>query len=145
MANDTQSGGRDITPPFQEEGVAAAFEAFETKEREALLELRALIFEVAAQNPQIGELVETLKWGQPAYLPKRVKVGTTIRLGIPKTGGFGLYTHCQTCVMGDFSSQHGSALKFDGNRGVLFEEGAQIPKEALCILIERALTYHLDK
>ena len=143
MANDAQIRGGRMKYPFQEQSVAAAFEAFNAEERAALLDLRVLIFDVAAQNPKIGELIETLKWGQPAYLPKKPKIGTTVRVGTPKTGGFGLYTHCQTSLMGDFSMQHGAELKFDGNRGVLFESGADIPEEAMRILIERALTYHL--
>lgn len=95
------------------------------------------------EDKAVGALVETLKWGQPAYLPAKAKIGTTIRLGVPKTGGFGMYTHCQTSLISDFSTQFGDELQFEGNRGVLFMSGADIPEEPLRILIARALTYHL--
>lgn len=145
MANDAQIRGGNLGPIFDDPNVAAAFEAFPEAARVPLLAIRRMIFEVAAQTPEIGALIETLKWGQPAYLPAKPKIGTTIRLGVPKGGGFALYTHCQTSLMGDFSAEHGAELTFDGTRGVLFETGAQIPETALSILIKRAFTYHLNK
>ena len=45
--------------------------------RDALLELRALILEVALETEAVGRLEETLKWGQPSYLTPATKSGTT--------------------------------------------------------------------
>lgn len=56
------------TRPFADPAVKAVFDAYPRSMRADLLALRALIFEAAA-HPAIGPLVETLKWGQPAYLP----------------------------------------------------------------------------
>ncbi|SMR81970.1 protein of unknown function (DU1801) [Aliiroseovarius halocynthiae] len=123
--------------------VQAAFDAFEPSARRGLLALRRMIFEVAREDAAIGPLEETLKWGQPAYLTSHSKSGTTVRLGIPKSGGIAIYTHCQTSVMSDVRALFPKSLKFDGNRAVIFEDPADIPHDAVALLIRRALTYHL--
>ncbi|WP_227421470.1 DUF1801 domain-containing protein [Pacificispira spongiicola] len=130
----------DPARPFQSPDVEAAFDAFPEPARGTLLALRALIFEVAAETPGVGAIEETLKWGQPAYLTPETKSGTTIRLGMPKTGGAALYTHCQTTVMSDFRALFPGEFTFDGNRAVLFDTSADIEK--LRMLIRHALTYH---
>jgi hypothetical protein len=44
------------------------------------LVLRRLIFEVAAETAGLGEIEETLKWGQPSYLTTQSGSGSTIRI-----------------------------------------------------------------
>lgn len=121
---------------FADEKVAAVFAGFPADVRAGVLALRRRIFAVAAREGIVLE--EALRWGQPAYLTPK---GTTIRLGQPKTGGFALYTHCQTTVMADFRAICPD-LAFEGNRAVHFGPEAA-PPDALDILITRALTYHL--
>ncbi len=70
--------------PFDDPKVASVFDNFPKADRKGLLKLRALIFETAAQTRGVGQLNETLKWGQPAYLTPVSKSGSTIRLGLPK-------------------------------------------------------------
>jgi hypothetical protein len=41
-------------------------------------------------TPGVGALHETLKWGQPAYLTPETRSGTTLRLGVPKSGGYAI-------------------------------------------------------
>jgi hypothetical protein len=65
---------------FADPEVAAVFEAYSPALRRRLLHLRALIFAAAADLPGTGGLVETLKWGQPAYLTVKPKTGSTIRI-----------------------------------------------------------------
>lgn len=132
-------------PEISDRGVAAAFAAFPTEVRGEMLALRDLIFDVASGIPEVGPLEETLKWGQPAYLTSTTKAGTTIRLGLPKQGGFALYTHCQSTVMSDMQANFPGAFTFEGNRGVLFTAGAAVPEAPLRVLIRSALTYHLNK
>ncbi len=115
--------------------VAAAFAAFPAEVRAGLLGLRARIFGIAlAENIP---LEEALRWGQPAYLAPK---GSTIRLGVPKTGGFAIYTHCQSSLMSDFRALCPD-LNFEGNRAVHFLAG-ETPPEAIDMLIRAALTYH---
>ena len=130
-------------PPFQDPQVAAAFAAFPAAERADLLLLRDLIFDVAARTPGVGHIKETLKWGQPAYLTPESKSGTSLRLGLPKTGGFALYVHCQTSLIADFRALFPGELTYEGNRAILFETGTDTSDTLIALLIANALTYHL--
>ena len=137
------SADMTLITPFDDPNVEHAFAAFPEAERPKLLELRELIFEVAAETEGVGALDETLKWGQPAYLTPETKSGTTIRLGLPKSGGFAIYTHCQTTVMSEFQAIFPEDFIFDGNRALHLTTKADLPRDRLALLIQRALTYHL--
>ncbi|MEP5760732.1 MAG: DUF1801 domain-containing protein [Litoreibacter sp.] len=128
---------------FHSSAVADKFETFPEDARVGLLTLRELIFDVAAAHPEVGPIEETLKWGQPSYLTPKTKSGSTIRLGAPKTGGFGIYTHCQTTIMSDFQHLFPSDFSYEGNRAVHFAPDAIVDKDKLRLLIASALTYHL--
>jgi len=88
--------------PFPNDAVRAVFDAVPDTDRAGMLRLRALIFEVAADLETVPSVTEDLRWGQPAYLTP-AKIGSTIRLGQPKSGGFALYAHCQTTIISDFA------------------------------------------
>lgn len=135
----------DVAPPFQSQDVAQVFAGYPDADRAKLIELRGAIFDEAARLPEVGAVVECLKWGQPAYLTPETKSGSTIRLGTVKAGGIGLFTHCQTSLISDFQSTVGQGLRFDGNRAVLFSSADELPKAQLRSLIRSALTYHLNK
>ena len=72
--------------PFSSPRVAQVFDSYPPALRTRLLALRALIFEVAASTPGVGELEETLKWGEPAYLTTQSKSGSTVRIAWQPTG-----------------------------------------------------------
>lgn len=133
----------DPIPPFSSPAVAAKFAAFPQPERNGLLALRQLIFDVARDTPGVGRIEETLKWGQPAYLTPETKSGSTIRLGLPRQGGFAIYTHCQTTILSDFQSLFPDGLVFEGNRAIHFAHDQELPLDRLRLLIANALTYHL--
>jgi len=130
--------------PFSTPAVAAAFDAFPGSAREGLLCLRDLIFEEAWNLPQIGRVEETLKWGQPAYLTPDVRAASTLRLGVPKAGGFALFAHCQTTIISSFAANFSGLDRIDGNRAILFDDPSQIAPARHGILIRHALTYHLQ-
>ena len=102
--------------------------------------LREMIFATAAETPGVGALTETLKWGQPAYLTEQTKSGSTIRLGVPKSGGYAIYAHCHTSIIPDFQAAFPD-LTYEGARGVHFP-AEQLPPEEVAALIRSALTYH---
>ncbi|PHQ97739.1 MAG: hypothetical protein COB40_03490 [Marinosulfonomonas sp.] len=129
--------------PFDDPKVASVFDNFPNTDRKGLLKLRALIFEIAAQTQGVGQLHETLKWGQPAYLTPVTKSGSTIRLGLPKTGGFAIYTNCQTTILSEFQHMFPDGFKYENNRAIHFNPGDKLPLDKLELLIRRALTYHL--
>lgn len=119
-----------------DDSIAAAFTRFPEDVRAPLQHLRARIFAVA-QAAGIS-LEEALRWGQPAYLAPK---GSTIRLGVPKTGGYALFTHCQSSLMADFRAVC-PELQYDGNRAVHFSAN-ETPPAAIDLLIKAALTYHM--
>ncbi len=125
--------------------VRAVVDAAPPPARDGLLALRALILRVAADLPQVGRIHEALRWGEPAYLTPDTRSGSTIRIGLPRSGGFALYCNCQTSLIADFRDQMGSAFRYEGNRAVLFRDPADIDPDRLGILIARALTWHSRK
>ena len=68
------------TEPLGDASVEAAFAAYPKPLRGRLLTVRSLILGTAREIAGVGPLVECLKWGQPAYLPARPRIDTTVRL-----------------------------------------------------------------
>jgi len=119
------------------------FKELSSAERDGLLCLRELIFDVAESDPLIGTIEETLRWNQPSYLTSETKSGTIIRLGLSKQGSFALFIHCRTTLMAEFRSSFPEGVTFNGNRAIIFKTGNVLPEVPLRLLIKRALTYHL--
>ena len=131
------------TIPFASPAVADAFANFPQSARNALLDLRELIFSTAADLPDVGPLVEELRWGQPAYLTLASKSGSTLRLGMTRSGDFALFAHCQTTIISRFRDHFEDEFRFDGNRAVLFRNAQDVKPVLLRSLISDALRYHL--
>lgn len=129
--------------PAMDPKVADVFAGFDDGAKQGLTLLRRLIFEVAEDTKGVGHVAEVLRWGQPSYVTPVTKSGSTIRLGVPKTGGFAIFTHCQTTIMSDFAATFPGWDRFDGNRAVLFEDAKDIDTHRHGLLIKAALTYHL--
>lgn len=127
--------------------VAAAYDALPAKLRTYLLSLRTMILKVAADDPRVGPVTETLKWGQPAYLTEATKSGTTIRLGFSKKSPdiAMLFVHCQTSLVGQWRDLYDDILSFEGNRAILLDLGKPRPDAPLRHCIAMALTYHSNK
>ncbi len=127
--------------------VAEVFAGYSDAVRPKLLELRDLIFETAAESEVVGELTETLKWGEPAYLTEASRSGTTIRIGwkAERPEQYGLYVHCQTNLVDTFRALFPQELRLQGNRAILFDRSEDLPREALSLCIAMALTYHRKK
>lgn len=149
---------------FEDANVKAVFDGFAPAVRKDALWLRGLIFDTAAglggeagggagAGAGAGEIIETLKWGQPAYLPKRPRVGTTIRIGalggVGAAGGaggegqFAMFVHCQTTLIETYRERYGGDLVLQGNRAVVFTAGQRVAEDVLRHCIGLALTYHL--
>ena len=123
------------------------FDAYPKRIRLKLMFLRRLIFDVAARTAGVGELEETLKWGQPSYLTTQSKSGSLIRIDRVKSraGTYAMYFHCQTTLVDTFKELYHDKFRFEGNRSLLFNENDKIPVAELSHCIALALTYHLDK
>jgi hypothetical protein len=125
----------------------AAIGAHPKATRDTLLALRKLILATAAKTEGVGALVETLKWGEPAYLPKAPRVGTTVRINALKgsPGKVAVFFHCQTSLVAAFRERYPDVLKFEGNRAIVLPIAKALPMKALKHCIAMALTYHLRK
>ena len=125
--------------------VRAVFEAQPPALRDALLELRGHVLEAAMESGRVGDLVETLKWGEPAYLPKKARVGTTVRINAVKGSAdrYGAYFHCQTTLLESFRHLYRDAFSYEGSRAIFFRLGEAYPVDALRHCLTLALTYHL--
>ena len=126
--------------------VDAVFGAYPEPLKAKLLALRRLILDTAAATKGVGELQETLKWGQPSYLTAATKSGSTIRIDQMKASAnqYAVYFHCQTDLVATFRQLY-PKLTYAGNRAVIFNADDAIPEAALRHCVALALTYHLRK
>ncbi len=125
--------------------ISTALAAYPPAVRKRLRQLRQIILRTA-QSLDIGEVVETTKWGEPAYLPKKPRVGTTIRIGTKRGDAttYRLYVNCQTTLVQTFMTLF-PELVYEGNRAVIFDVAEQPPLEVVSMMVATALTYHLRK
>lgn len=130
-----------------ENEVKQKFSSYPDQIKPKMESLRNLIYEVAQTTEGVGELEETLKWGEPAYLTSQTKSGTTVRIDWkPKSPDqIGMYVSCNTTLISTFRTMFADDLKFEGNRAIVFPVDKPIPKKQLMICIQMALRYHLDK
>jgi uncharacterized protein YdhG (YjbR/CyaY superfamily) len=124
--------------------VARVFDACPAHMRRKLLALRELIFRTAAATEGVGELEETLKWGEPAYLTSATGSGSTIRIAWKKKrpNEYAIYFNCQTSLVADFRTLFPNDFRFEGQRALVFHESDAIPRDALQFCIAAALTRH---
>jgi hypothetical protein len=127
--------------------VAQTYAAYPPPLRRRLLSLRRLVLDTAAATPGVGELEETLKWGEPAYLTSASKSGSTIRLGPVKSSPsqYALYFNCKTTLVDTFRTLFPQELRYEGNRAIVLDSADAVPREALAFCIQAALTYHKRK
>ena len=131
---------------FTDPRVAAVFDSYPKATRQRLLALRKLIFDTAARTNGVGELEETLKWGQPSYLTTATKSGSTIRIDGIKGNDtrYAVYFICHTNLVERFRELYPAALRFEGNRAIVLDVKEPIPAEELSHCIAMALTYQLQ-
>jgi hypothetical protein len=129
--------------PITNPAVAKAFEAYPPNMRRKLLALRKLILQTAAATEGVGELDETLKWGEPAYLTAASGSGSTVRIDwkASKPNQYAMYFNCQTTLVETFKSLFPREFSYEGNRAIVFKESEPIPKDALAFCVSAALTY----
>lgn len=132
-------------PPVTD-GVAQVIASYPREVRDCFLQVRGMVFETAGRL-DVGPLLETLKWGEPAYLTAISKTGTTLRLAWKPAypGQLGLYVNCQTPLIEAFRTEFPTHFCFTGNRGVLIACSEPLPEQPLIDMIAATLTYHRNK
>ena len=125
--------------------VAASLEACPAAARAHLTGLRTLIFETAAELPEVGALTETLKWGQPSYLTEATKSGSTIRLAAGDNGRPALFVHCATDLIEQFRTFYPDTFDYQGKRALVIKGDPGVVEAELRHCIALALTYKLRR
>ena len=127
--------------------IGGVFAGYPPAVRRKLEKLRRLILDTARATDGVGPLQETLKWGQPSYLPAESGSGTTVRIDRVKDepGRYAMYFHCQTNLVSTFRQMYPTELRYGGNRSILFEQDETVDEAALKHCIALALTYHKRK
>jgi hypothetical protein len=132
---------RDMTA-----SVATVFAGFPEAKRRALLVARDLILAAAAGDPRVGEVTETLKWGEPAYLTKTTRSGSTLRLGLTAgTKAPAMFVNCRTTLVGEIRDRYGDRFRYEGTRGIILPMEIGDQAEAVRHAAHLALTYHLRR
>lgn len=129
---------------FENSDVAEIFNAYPQSIRKKMLFLRQLIFDTAMEIDGLGQVNETLKWGEPSYI---VKGGSTVRMDWKRSSPaqYALYFHCRTRLVDTFREIYRDKFRFEGNRAIIFSENDEIPVEELKHCIALSLTYHKRK
>ena len=126
--------------------VAAVFNSYPHHIKSKIFFLRQLIFETAELIEGIGEIDETLKWGEPSYLTTESKIGSTIRIAWKESQKeqYSIFFKCTANLVPAFKQKFPQKFKFGGNRSIDFNLNDDVPVKELkqCIA---ALTYHRNK
>jgi hypothetical protein len=133
--------------PIKNALAAKALAAYPPGMRRKLMRLRRLILDTAARTDGVGEIEETVKWGEPAYVTSKSKSGSTVRIGWKKSkpSQYAVYFNCQTMLVDTFRTLFPNDFKYEGNRAIVFGEDDVVPVRELSFCIAAALTYHRDK
>jgi hypothetical protein len=104
-----------------------------------ILELRNLVFSVA-KDLGLGEIAETLKWGEPSY---QVKNGSPVRIDWKSKypDKYFLFFHCQTKLVDTFRELYSESLEFEGNRAIVLYVNKDLPKQVIRHCLELAMRY----
>jgi len=127
--------------------VQQVYDGYEGVVGERLRELRTIVLDVAAQTNGVGEVEECLKWGQPSFVTKRLKSGSTVRIDAIKDepNHVAMYFICTTTLVDDFRVMYPDTFDYRGNRALVFDVNEAFPDNELRHCIAMALTYNLKK
>lgn len=126
---------------IKNQAVSEVFASYPPLARKKLFALRKLIYEVAAQDKNIGELEECLKWGEPAYLAKN---GSAVRINWKASSPEKLfvYFNCKTSLIETFKELYGDIFCYQGKRALEFNVSEDVPLVPLRHCITLSLNYH---
>ena len=136
-----------VSKKIKNSDVAAIFNSYPPKIRKKLMFLRQLILDTAASISGVGQIEETLKWGEPSYLTPKTKSGSTIRIDWKESqqDQYAMFFKCTANLIPAFKEKFPNEFKYGGNRSIIFKVDDQIPVEELKSCISLALTYHRNK
>ena len=104
-------------------------------------DLRALIIEAARETEGVGELAESLKWGEPSFTPAKPRIGSSVRLAIRDDETVAMLFICHTNLVDRFRELYPDTFAFEGNRALVFRADEPVPAAETKHCIAMALTY----
>ena len=124
--------------------VDSVFENYPDDVRDKLLLIRNIIIDAAKEAPEIENLEETLKWGEPSYLAKH---GSTVRIDwkAKNPDQYAVYFKCTSKLVPTFKKVYGDLFTFEGDRAIVFKMDEDLPVTELKNCIRTALEYHRRK
>ncbi|WP_424993275.1 DUF1801 domain-containing protein [Oceaniradius stylonematis] len=106
---------------------------------------RTLILQAAAETDAVGELAESVKWGEASFTPARPRIGSSVRIQERPNGDEALMFICHTGLVDEFRDLYGDTLAFEGNRAIVLPAGEPVDEAAIRHCIALALTWHRRK
>ena len=106
--------------------------------------LRELVQQTAEETPEITQLEETLKWGEPSFL---TKTGSTLRMDWKKKkpDQYQLYFKCTSRLVETFKAVYGNQFDFEKSRAIIFQLDEKVPSTEIKKCIKATLLYHKVK
>ena len=98
--------------------------------RDKMYYLRELVKETAAEIPEVIELEETLKWGEPSFMTKN---GSTLRMDWKEKtpDQYQMYFKCTSRLVETFKLVFGNHFQYEKNRAIVFRIDQKIPMREL--------------
>lgn len=125
--------------------IQAKFSHYPEPVKALLLNLRAVILDIITVE-ELGDVEETLKWGEPSYF---VKGGSPVRFDWkPKCPDqYFVFFNCKTRLVETFRELHSDVFEFQGNRAIVLNVNETVPQEEirLRLCIAMSLKYHCIK
>ena len=109
-----------------DKAIKTHFDEYPDDVRGRLGQLRSFIFELLS-DLGLGEVEESLKWGEPSY---NVKTGSPIRIDwkLKSPNNYYLFFNCQTKLVDTFRELHDGTLVFQGNRAIVLNLTEPLPR-----------------
>ena len=121
-----------------------AFGGYPTETQTMLLEVREMILAVNKSDPEIGQLLEALRWGELSFITEKPSTGSIIRLALTRSGKPAVFFHCGTSLIETFRVQYSHIFDFEDNRAMILRLPVEETAVELCHCIKQALRYKLD-
>ncbi|WP_390914400.1 hypothetical protein [Pseudosulfitobacter sp. SM2401] len=108
--------------------------------------IRAIVQD-AAKTAEIGALSETLKWGQPSWMPQKSGIGSTLRVAWSDKhpDEIGLFVNCNSTLSEQIRTLYPASFRYQGNRALYLGLSAPLPEQAIHHCAHLTLTYHRTK
>ncbi|GAB4241971.1 MAG: DUF1801 domain-containing protein [Ekhidna sp.] len=129
---------------FDNPEVKKVFDGYPAAAKARMLELRRLILRTAATMPEVTNVEETLKWGEPSYLTRH---GSTLRIDWKEKHPHqvAMYFKCTSKLVPTFREIFGDELTYENNRAILFNVDEPLPEKVITTCTTATLSYHKVK